>query len=41
MSPRMKKLEECLRIAIEKKNKFLEHNIREAIKHERENPTYN
>lgn len=40
MTPRMKKLEECLAIAIKHKNKFLEENIREAIKQELENPTY-
>lgn len=41
MPTRMQKLEECLQIAIKHKNPLLEQNIREAIKHEKKNPTHN
>jgi len=38
MGSRMKKLQECLEIAIRKRNHLLEQNIREAIAEEEKNP---
>ena len=40
MTDRMRKLQECLAIAIEKGNPYMEENIRAAIKSEEANPQY-
>lgn len=40
MTDRMRKLQECLQIAIEKRNPLLEQNIRAAIRDEEASPQY-
>lgn len=40
MTDRMRMLQECLQIAVEKGNPFMAENIRDAIKEEERNPNY-
>lgn len=40
MTDRMRKLQECLQIAIEKGNPLMEENIRKAMRDEEANPQY-
>ena len=40
MTDRMRKLQECLEIAVRKRNPLMAENIREAIRQEERNPQY-